>query len=59
MKIASFPQAAEKRVVPGVGPDQVQVRNLHVGDSDCDHRVIDGKCFCGLYILVVNASSDI
>ncbi|KAL8466244.1 hypothetical protein ACS0TY_035378 [Phlomoides rotata] len=34
--------SAEKRVVPGVGPDQYKFASLMTVTLSCDHRVIDG-----------------
>ncbi|KAL7140340.1 hypothetical protein ABFS83_09G114300 [Erythranthe nasuta] len=34
--------SAEKRVIPGIGPDQVKFASFMPATLSCDHRVIDG-----------------
>lgn len=36
--------AAEKRVIPGAGPDQFEFGSFMSVTLSCDHRVIDGMC---------------
>lgn len=40
--ILSCPCAAEKRVVPGSGPEQFEFASFMSVTLSCDHRVIDG-----------------
>lgn len=35
--------AAEKRVIPGAGPDQFKFASFMSVTLSCDHRVIDGR----------------
>lgn len=40
--LGSFSGAAEKRVIPGSGPDQFEFGSYMSVTLSCDHRVIDG-----------------